>query len=163
SRVEGANDVAYRAHGAGAARAVFPAEAAEFRLYRLELETRREPRSLEALGGYLAVAEEALAPGPTAHLQALELERIQSFSDDELGAATTDVDHESFTRLAWHGVRDTGVNEACLLHAGDDLDRVTEGVACALEKSLLLVRETQGVGPDDAHAVGVHVAQALPE
>ena len=39
--------------------------------------------------------------------------------------------------LVRHGVRDPGIDEARLFHAGDDLDRVTERLAGALEERLL--------------------------
>jgi hypothetical protein len=60
-------------------------------------------------------------------------------------------------------MRDAGVDQARLFHAGDDLDRVPERLAGALEEGLLAMRQAQGVGTDAAHAVGVHVAQALAE
>ena len=142
---------------------VLPAAPPERRLHRLELEPRAEPRALEALGGDLAVAEKSLAQGHAAHLQALELERRESLADDHLGAAAADVDHQPPPRLVRHGVRDARVDQARLFHAADDLDRVAEGLARALEKCLLAVRHAQRVGTDDAHAVGVHVAQPLAE
>ena len=142
---------------------MLPAAAAEGRHHRLELQARGKARALHALGGDLAVAEEALAQGDAAHLQALELQGRQALADDELGAAAADVDHQALARLARHGVRDAGVDEARLLHAGDDLDRVAERLAGALEEGLLAVREPQRIGADAAHAVGVHVAQALAE
>src|SRR4029077_9586700 len=122
--------------------------------HRLEFHARSQARALDALGGDLAVAEEALAQGDAAHLQALERERGEAVADDELSAAAADVDHQALARLAWHGVRNPGVDEARLLHAGDDLDRVAERLAGALEKGLLAVREPQRVGADAAHAVG---------
>ena len=88
---------------------------------------------------------------------------FNALADDELGAAAADVDHQALAWLARHGVRDARVNEPRLLHSGDDLDRVAESLAGALEKSLLPVRETQRVGADNAHAVGMHVAQTLAE
>ena len=45
---------------------------------RLELQSRRQARALDALGRQAAVAEEALAQRHAAHLQALELERLVS-------------------------------------------------------------------------------------
>ena len=88
---------------------------------------------------------------------------VVALADDELGAAAADVDHQTLAGGVRHAVRDARVDEARLLHAGDDLDRVAERLARALEEDLLAVREAQRVGADDAHAVGVHVAQALPE
>ncbi len=118
---------------------------------------------VHALGGDLAVAEEPLAQADAAHLQALELQRRQPLADDELGAAAADVDDQAPARLARHGVRHAGVDEPRLFHAGDDLDRVAERLAGALEEGLLAMGAAQRVGPDDADAVGVHVAQPLAE
>src|SRR5436305_295081 len=159
--IERADRVADRAHRAGAARTGVPAAAAECRLHRLELEARREARALHALGGDLAVAEEALAQGDASHLQAFHVERRQPLADDELGAAPADVHHQALPGLARHGVRDARVDEPRLLHAGDDLDRMPERLAGTLEEGLLAVREAQRVRPHDAHAVGVQVAQPL--
>src|SRR5215472_11978033 len=137
--------------------------APECRLHRLELQARSQACALEAPCRDLAVAEEPLALRHAAHLQALELERREPLADDELGAAATDVDHQAPPGLARHGVRDAGVDEARLLHASNDLDGMTERLAGALQEGLLAVRNPQRVGADDAHAVGVHVAQPLPE
>ena len=60
-------------------------------------------------------------------------------------------------------VRDAEIDEARFLAAGDDLDRMAERLAGALEKGLLAARAAQRAGADDAHAVGVHVAQSLAE
>ena len=108
--------------------------------------------------GDLAVAEEALAQRHAAHLQALELERREALADDQLGAAAADVHDEPLAGLARHGVRDAGVDEARLFHAGDDLDGMAERLARALEKRLLAPRDAQGVGADHTHAARVHVA-----
>ena len=77
-RVELADGLADGAHGAGAAGGALPAAAAEGRLHGLELQARGQARALDALGGDLAVAEEALAQGDAAHLQALELAAASS-------------------------------------------------------------------------------------
>ena len=152
------------AHRAGAADRVLPAAAAEGGLHRLELQARGQARALHALGGDLAVAEEALAQGHAAHLQALELAAARQPSP----MMSSVLPPPMSTTRRWPGslgmrVRDAGVDQARLLHAGDDLDRVAERLAGALEEGLLAVRDAQRVGADHAHAVGVHVAQALAE
>ena len=161
--VELADGLADRPHGAGAAGGAVPAAAPEGRLHRLELQARGQARSGHALGGDLAVAEEPLAQTDAAHLQALEVERREALADDELRAAAADVHHEALAGLARHGVRHAAVDEPRLLHAGDDLDRVAQGLTGALEKGLLAMCEAQGIRPDDADAVGTHIAQPLPE
>src|SRR5262249_60147313 len=104
-RIERPDRLSDRAHGAGAAGGVVPAATPEGGLNGLELESRGESCPLEALGGQLAVTEEALAQADAAHLQALELEGGQSLTDDELGAATADVHHEAPAGLGRHGMR----------------------------------------------------------
>ena len=155
--------IADGAHGAGAASGKVPAAAPECRLHRLKLHACRKTRALHAPGGNLAVAEEALAQGDAAHLQALKFQRRESVADDELGAAAADVHDQAPPAHVRHGVRDAKVDEARLFHAGDDLDRMAERLARALEEGLLAVREPQRVRAHDPHAVGVHVTQALPE
>src|SRR5262249_13911987 len=54
----------------GAARAMLPPASAKCSLYRLELQTRSHPRTLDSLRGNLAVAEKTLAERHAAHLQA---------------------------------------------------------------------------------------------
>src|SRR2546426_10706207 len=76
---------------------------------------------------------------------------------------SADIDNEAPSGLAWHRVRDPRVDESRLFHAGDDFDRMAQRLACALEKSLLAMRNAQGVGAHHAYAVGAHVAQSLPE
>src|SRR6185437_5987609 len=108
-----------------------------------------------------AVAEEALAQAHAAHLQALELERGEPLADDELGAAAADVHHQAPAGLARHGVRDARINESRLLHAGDDLDGMSERLAGALEEGLLAMGDTEGIRSNDTDAVRTHVAQPL--
>src|ERR1700732_2153402 len=162
-RIEHPDRIADGAHRPGAAGGSVPATAAEGRLHRLELQARRQARALHALGGDLAVAEKPLTQRDAAHLQALELKRRERFADDALGAAAADVDHQAPSRLVRHGVRHAQVDESRLLHAGNDFDRMPERLARTLEERLLGVRQAQRVGAPHAHAVGVHVAQPLPE
>src|ERR1019366_9668548 len=79
----------------------------------------------------------------------------------KLRAAAADINHQTLARLARHGMRDPGVDEARPFHAGDDFDRVSKSFARALEKGLFAARLAQRVGTDDTHAIGVYVAQAL--
>src|SRR6185437_3021534 len=160
-RIELADGLADRPHGAGAAGGTLPAAAPEGRLHGLELQARSQAGSGHALGGDLAVAEEALAQAHAAHLQALELERGEPLADDELGAAAADVHHQAPAGLARHGVRDARINESRLLHAGDDLDGMSERLAGALEEGLLAMGDTEGIRSNDTDAVRTHVAQPL--
>src|SRR5579883_510869 len=161
--VELPDGLADRAHGTGAAGTAVPPAAPESGLHGLELEARGQAGSGHALGGDLAVPEEPLAEAHAAHLQALEVERREPLADDELGAAAADVDHQAPAGLARHGVRHAGIDEPRLLHAGDDLDGMPEGLAGALEESLLAVGHAQSVRADDADAVRTHIAQPLAE
>ena len=140
-----------------------PAAAQERRLDRLEFQPRRQPRALDALGRQAAIAEVALAQRHAADLQALELQRLEMLADDDLGAAAADVDHQPPAVFVRQVVRDARIDQARLLHAGDDFDRETQRLARALEKRLLAARDAQRVGTHHAHVAGVHVAQPLAE
>src|SRR5262249_26483348 len=111
----------------------------------------------------LAVAKMREAQADAAHVQALEAQRIETFADDEFGAATTDVNDQAPPRVVRNRIGDAQVDEARLLDTGNDFDRVAERLAGALEEDLLAMRLAQRVGADDAHVLGVHVAQPLPE
>ena len=51
------------------------------------------------------------------------LERLESFADDDLGAAAADVADQAPAGPGGHGVRDARIDEARLFDAGDDFDR----------------------------------------
>ena len=50
---------------------------------------------IETLLGDLAVGKERLTVGDAAHLQALQARRLESFSENEFCAATTDIHYQS--------------------------------------------------------------------
>ncbi len=147
-----------RTHGARAARASIPAAASERCLHGLELESRGHARAVDSLGRDLAIAEETLAQRNAAHLQTLELERCETLADDQLGAAAADVDDEALSRLARHGMGHSGVDEARLLHAGNDLDRMSQRFARPFQEGLFAMRRSKRVRSHDPHAVGPHIA-----
>ena len=67
-------------------------------------------------------------------------------------------------RLGRHGVRHARIDQARLFHAGDDFDRDGPSASRARSRKACLRRAPpQRIGADDAHAVGVHVAQPLAE
>src|SRR6185295_8729748 len=117
-------DVARDTQRAGSADRGIPLGAPETRRHGLELELGGGARALHALLGDHAVGEVLEAETHAAHVEAFEPLGDQPFADDELRAAAADVDHETMTRFAGHGVRDAEVDEPRLLDAGDDLDRV---------------------------------------
>ena len=155
--------VGHCAQRAGRSIGNVPLRALEAIDHRLEFEVRSRARAFHALFGDLAVGEEARAQADATHVQALESLGRQPVADDELRAAAADVDHESLAALVRRRVRHPEVNQSRLFDAGDDFDRVAERVARALQESPAAVRLAQGVGADDAHAFGAHVAQALAE
>jgi hypothetical protein len=55
------------------------------------------------------------------------------------------------------------VHEASFFDAGDDLDGVTERRSCAIQESAFATRAPERISADDAHALGFHIAQALPK
>ena len=70
-------------------------------------------------------------------LQALELQRLESFADDDLGAAAADVADQAAPGTCGHGVRDARVDEARFFDAGDDFDGMPERFARALDEGFL--------------------------
>ena len=161
--IEPAQHVADDAHRAGTAECLQPAELAVGFLNGLEFQPHRRARPLEALLGDLAVVETAGAQADAAHRQALEQQRIEALADHDLGRAAADVDHQPLVRAHGARVRDAGVDQARLFQPGDDFDGVTERGAGALQEPALALGAAQRIGADDAHAVGVHGAQALAE
>ena len=132
---------------------LIPPVAPETRAHRLELEPAR--RSARACMRFSVMP-------PSAKCARLRLTQpmyrlssclaARAFADDELGAAAADVDDQPATGLARHRVRDAEIDEARLLDAGDDFDRVAERLARAIEECALAPRPAQRVGADDAHA-----------
>jgi hypothetical protein len=105
----------------------------------------------------------ARAKAHASHVEALEPAGFEAFADDQFGAATADVDHEPAAGFAGRCVRHTQVDQSRFLHARDDLDRVSEGLARAVEERALASRLAQGIGADDSYALGPHVAKTLTE
>ena len=90
-RIELADGVADGAHRARTAHGLVESAAAERGLVRLDGLARRHARALHALLRKPAVGKELFAQAHAADLQALELERLEAFADDDLGAAAADV------------------------------------------------------------------------
>ena len=122
ARIELAHHIADGAHGAGAAIGGLPAAAPVGGLDGFEFEARGNPGAGQALHRELAVGEEPFAQGHAAHLQALQLQRLGPLADDQLGAAAADVAHQAPAGLGGHGVGHPRIDQAGLLHAGDDFD-----------------------------------------
>ena len=161
--IELADGVADGAHGARTSHGLVESAAAERRLVRLDGLARRDPRALHALLRESAVGEKFFAQAHAAYLQALELQRLQPLTDDDLRAAAADVADQAAPGTRCHRVRHAGIDEARLFDAGDDFDGMPDGFARALDERFLLLCAPENVGAHHAHAVGPHVAQALAE
>ena len=155
--------VAHGAHRARGAERRIPLGPPEPRHHGLELELGRGTRPLEPLLGDVTVGEVGGGHADAAHVEALEPPGSETFADDQLGAAAADVDHQPMAAFARRRVRNAEVDEARFLDAGDDLDRVAERLARAVEERALAPRLAQRVGADDADSLGLHVVQPLPE
>jgi hypothetical protein len=55
----------------------------------------------------------------------------------------------------------TGIDEASLFHARDDLDRMSQGFAGSFEKRLLPVSHAQSIRADDTDTGCLHITQTL--
>src|ERR1700753_4115911 len=95
-RVQAADDVADDPHRTRAPECLQPAELAIGLLNRFELEPHRSARPLESLLRYPAVVETAAGQADAADRQALEKQWIEAFTDDHLGRAAADIDHQAF-------------------------------------------------------------------
>ena len=142
---------------------MIPPEIAERSLNRFEFESRSDAGALHAFLGDLTAAEESRAHADAPHVQTFEFPGLQPFTDDNLGTSTADVDYQSASRFARHRVTHTEIDQTCFFDAGNDFDWMTERGACAIEKRPSSLGSPQRVGPHDAHALCLHVAQSLAE
>ena len=93
---------------------------------RTQLESSCEPRFFESLYRRPPIVEATRAQSHAADKQALEKLGLVARSDDELGAAATDIDDEGPLLYTRREMSDSEIDEPGLLHAGDDLDLVPE-------------------------------------
>src|SRR5690606_40637991 len=94
----------------------------------------------------------------------LELLRLVTLADDQLGAAAADVDDERRAGSARRMMRDAEIDQPGLLEPGDHLDRMpAERPLRGREKHVGVARAAQRARADDTHLVRIHVAQALAE
>jgi hypothetical protein len=136
---------------------------AEAALDRLELDARGHLGALHPHPVDEPVAEVAETHAHAAHVQTLAVHRLERLADDELGAATADVDDQAPAPVSSERMRDAQVDQACLLPTGDDLDGVAERTLGIAAEGLGIARATQGVGTDGTHRPGCHRAQPLAE
>ena len=148
---------------AGAADRRLPPGIAEAPSDRLELQASRHLGAAHARAVDGAVAEVGEAHAHAAHVEALAVHRLEGLADDELGAASADVDDEPAAAVTGEGVGDAEVDQARLLASGDHLDRVAERLLRVAPEALRVVGAAQRVGADRAHGPGRHLAQPLPE
>src|SRR3989338_5625450 len=80
-------------------------------------------RLLEVLFSDFSAGKKTQAVADAAHVQALQLERLESVADDEFGGAAADVDHQPVVLRLRQAMRHAEVNQARLLAPGDDFDR----------------------------------------
>jgi len=96
------------------------------------------------------------------HVQAFHQNGGKSAADDDLGAAAADVHHQAVAAaVGGQAVGNTAVDQACLLDAGDDLDRVAQRLFRAFEELRGVLRAAQGIRTDDAHVFRRQPGQAL--
>src|SRR5690606_33270087 len=151
---------ANRARGTGRAR---PPERLERDFHGSKLQARRESRAFHAPLRDGSIVEKGTAHADAAHVKALQLLRLQAFSHDELGTAAPDVHDEAAAGLAGRRVGDAEVDEPRLFDTGDDVDRMPERDARAIEKSTLAARAPQRVRTDGANARRLHIRKPLTE
>jgi len=148
---------------ARAAHGHIPAALAAGETDRFDFLACRDPRTLEAAQRQLAVPELLVAHGDATQLQAFHVLRVAAAADGELRAAAADVDDQPPFGAARQRLRDAGIDETRFFLAGNDLDRMTDGLAGALEERAIALEPAQCAGADDVHAIGAHVQQPLAE
>ena len=111
------------AHGPGSAIGGLPAKRAELRRHRLELEARRRFRAPHGLGRDLAFGKVTLAEPHTTDMQALHLQRLEPATDDRLGAAAADVEHQPLAIVVGQVTRHALINKTRLLLSGNNFNR----------------------------------------
>ena len=130
---------------------------------RQEFQRRRDFGALQGFARDLALGEKALAVVDAAHVKAVGAQGLVAFSEDALGAAATDVDHQSPLGAARGEVRHAQVDQAGFLAAGNHFDGMAQCRACADQECLRILRLAQSAGADGAHAARRLFAQALAE
>ncbi len=143
--------------------ALLPARGPDALSDRLELELRGEHGLLEGLLLDDSVGEEAHRPAHAAHVQAVDLERFEAFTQDHLGAAAADVDDQARAGDQGLVVRDAEVDQARFLGAAQDLDRVSERRRRARQERARVRRPTQRARAHGAHALVRDARQSLAE
>jgi hypothetical protein len=143
-------------HLAEAARAVGRRE-----LLELHLDLGRA--EVPALARDLAFGEEAQRAGHAADPEALGLEHLRAFADDELRAAAADVDHEPARARGRQAAVDAEVDQARLLAARHHLDAVPERGLRREQERARRLELAHGLRRHRAHLVLAQAAQALAE
>ncbi len=155
--------LAHRAHRARSAHRLFPAPLPVFGHDGFHLQQGRQARLLQALAADAAIGKEASGEGNAAHVQALHAHRFEAFAQDDLGGAAADVHHQARAAGIGQAVGHTQIDEARLLHAGDDLHRVAEHLFGMFDEFPAVAGAAQRIGADHAYTAGRHVAQQLAE
>ncbi len=100
---------------------------------------RRDNRSGSQFGLFkvvlteITVTKKAFEPGHTAHRQAEQRGGFCSFAGNQLGAAATNIHHQTAIGAAG-GVRHALINQACFIFTADDVDGTTEQLLRVIDK-----------------------------
>ena len=79
---------------------------------------------------------------------------LKSVSNDDFGAATSDVDDETASRFARHCLHDTQIDQARLFNTGDDFNGMGECGFRAPQELPGIAGLAQGIGAHSAHLAG---------
>ena len=100
----------------------------------------------------LAAGEESSAETDTTHVETVHLLRFAGAAKDQPGAAAADIDHQPAPVAAFHGTGHARVDQARLLYAGDDIDRMTQGLFRLTDELGCIIGGAKGVGSHGTHA-----------
>jgi hypothetical protein len=96
-------------------------------------------------------------------LQALHLERLQTLTDNELGASSTNIDDQPPLVVTCHPLRHAEVDQARFLAAGDDVDAASQRSLGDHQEGVRVLHAAKGLGADCPQVFSRDAAQPLTE
>src|SRR5690554_7717056 len=102
--------------------------------------------------GDLAVGKESAGEGYAADRQAFTQQGFETFADDELGAAATDVDDQALASIIGQSVGHAQIDESRFLAPGCDVHPVADDILDLSDEVRTIARHPQGVGDHDAYS-----------
>src|SRR5690606_12936579 len=132
---------------------LLPAETVDSLLDRHQLKTRCGVGLPAGTLGDLAVGKESAGEGYAAHRQTFTQDGFETFADDELGAAATDVDDQALASIIGQSVGHAQIDESRFLAPGYHVHPVADDLLDLSDEVRAIARHPQGIGGHDAHRI----------